>query len=205
MKNRINFIKRDPTYGALNQGWIDNGRSTDNHAAKAGQARCVFIPCGLRGKETFVEETMWNFPDLHTEPQTSPMEAQEAKASLESIRERIGAAIGDMLYLSESEAGLELLPASDSLHSQKDVESALGAVCGTVNAATFLASIRSSIDPTDDGLKAYLAQWESLFDLLKSYTPDIRIYRSGADPVSITIAAIVPNDVVMIRTTSVET
>lgn len=133
------------------------------------------------------------------------MDMQQPPATIDAIREQISAVIADMLYLSESEASLELLPTDDTLHAQAQVQTLIGPVSETADADTFLASIRSSIDPDDDGLKAYLAQWESLFTLLRSHSTDICIYRSGADPVTITIAAIIGNDAVLIRTTAVET
>ncbi len=119
-----------------------------------------------------------------------------------SFRGEIGLAIRDMLYISETEAGLELLPAREGLASQDAVKASLGGAASTEDAEHFLQSIRDSVDPGDEGLRTYLQQWEDLFRLLKSRTDDICVYRHGP---TIDIAAITQGEAAIIRTAAVET
>lgn len=124
---------------------------------------------------------------------------------LSAFRNEVSDAIADMLYISESESGLELLPCDSSLTSQDALRAALPEGAGSASAAEFLEKLRRSIDTTDEALLAYLGQWEHLFQLLEDNSDDIRVYRSGSDPVEILIAAIVDGGMVVVRTSAVET
>lgn len=129
----------------------------------------------------------------------------ESVIDLRTFRDELSVAIADMFYISESEAGLELLPPEPSLRSQTAVLASLNGATEEEAGADFLEKLRNSIDPDDQGLQVYIGQWEKLFRLLRSADNDVRIYRSGTDPVEIRIVTIVSREAVILKTSAVET
>ena len=124
----------------------------------------------------------------------------------ESVRGEIRDAVRDMLFISETEAGLELLPADPEPKTQEAACRSLGEYIVASDGDSFLNGIRDSVDPGDVGLATYLRQWEDLFALLTRCSNDVRVYRStNAPDITIDIVAIVNDEAVIIRTQAVET
>lgn len=129
----------------------------------------------------------------------------EAVNECERVRAELSDLIQDMLYISETEAELELLPADVLLKDQTAVEASLPDEAISESGEAFLRKLRDTIDPTDEGLWDYRHKWENFFRFLNAASDDIRVYRSGPGPVEIHIVAIVDSAAVIVKTHAVET
>ncbi len=123
----------------------------------------------------------------------------------DAIRRELRNAVSDMIFISESEAPVMLLPADPALDSQERIAASFGPGFTVSDAETFLQQIRDSVDPADEGLQPYLAQWEGLFAMLRAATGDVCIYRSEDVPAELLIVAIVNSEALVLRTEAVET
>jgi hypothetical protein len=128
-----------------------------------------------------------------------------------SLNDDVAAAIAGMIYISESEAPLELLPWTaltdlPSLQHKIVEQYQLSPEDQTIVAAPdFLAEIHNLSDPADQVIMKYVQQYNALFDLLKARSKEVTVIRGGKGQVHLFIAAFGGDAPVIIHASAVET
>ena len=127
------------------------------------------------------------------------------------IRMVAGNAIKDMLYISESEAPLELMAWRDvadkaSLQEKIAAEMKVSIDKQTViTTEDFLNGIHAMADPADAAMLQYAKSWDTLFELLKTDSKEMFIILADGAEHHIFIADFAKDGAVIIHTTAVET
>ena len=121
------------------------------------------------------------------------------------------AQVSAMMYISESEAPLELLqwPAvHDITGAQQQAADIAGDPEGplqVISAGEFLQSVRQMADPADMVMVAYADSYEALFAQLDASLKDVQVLKSGTAPIHIFIIGFNQDGCTAIHTTAVET
>jgi hypothetical protein len=129
----------------------------------------------------------------------------------QNLRDDIAAALSGMMYISESEAPLELM----SWNEVRDLPGLQHAIevrmrlpqpeQAVMPGEDLLARVRRMADPADPVMMDYVKQYEALFGLLRAYSQEIVVVRAGEVEVQLFIAAFGSAEPVVIHTTAIET
>jgi hypothetical protein len=136
---------------------------------------------------------------------------QSAEGPASKLHDDVAAAISGMIYISESEAPLELLacPGVQDLPSlQQAIEQRLSlpkSAQSIISGQDFLAGIRRMADPADAAMMDYAMRYEALFALLEAHSKEMVVVRAGRTELQLLIAAFGRDESIIIRTTAIET
>lgn len=128
-----------------------------------------------------------------------------------SFAQAIAEAVSGMIYISESEAPLDLQDWPEvkdlaSLQARIGDQFKIAPEAQTVVPADdFLSAIQQTADPADPVMVDYASRFGKLFTLLKAHASTLTVIRAGGQPIHIFIAAFGDPGPVVIHTTSVET
>jgi len=128
-----------------------------------------------------------------------------------SLREEVAAAVKGMIYLSESEAPLELMDWGEVMDLAA-LQQRIGTLHGVQPQAQivasgddFLARMLAACDPADIVLKEYAAKYRVLFGTLHRHSNEFRVIQAGHNKVHIYIASFGKEDSLILHTTAIET
>lgn len=131
--------------------------------------------------------------------------------TMATIKEQITERIAGMIYLSESEAELQLLEwpeVKDVAGMQQKAASEAGQSMmklRTETADEWLGKLQQSADPADPEMMSYVRKYKELFTVLKKDLKDLTVILAGQGTVHIYIGGFADNTCLVISTTAVET
>lgn len=134
-----------------------------------------------------------------------------AATSVSPLQQSVAAAIDGMIYISESEAPLELEAwpdATDAASLQAKIANQYNIPLEAqtlVPPDEFLSAIQQMVDPSDPVMVDYASRYGKLFMLLKADGGNMVVIRAAGEQLHIFIGAFSETDYAIIHTTAVET